>query len=192
MKRRARRDAGDRFPAISALRKGVFVVAEDGGRLGTRAADLSVVAYGEPAPKGSARAFVVRPRGGGPPRAVVTHDHPRTASWGRTIEQEARLALQGRSPIEGAVRVFVRFFVRRPVSLPKRVRVPLRTRGTDIDKLLRSVLDALTRARVYGDDVQVVEVSARKAFAGGVDDPSADGAPRVEIEVYEEPYEGPA
>lgn len=43
----------------------------------------------------------------------------------------------------------------------------------DVDKLLRNVLDALTKARVYGDDVQVTHATSFKypVGAGGVEQP---------------------
>lgn len=51
----------------------------------------------------------------------------------------------------------------------------------DLDKLDRNILDALTKARVYGDDVQVVRIVAEKRRA----DRSLGLAPGAAIQVFE-------
>lgn len=51
---------------------------------------------------------------------------------------------------------------------------PLAVRSGDLDKLYRNVLDALTDAGVYEDDVQVVRLSGSK---------SGDGDPGVRVRV---------
>lgn len=64
---------------------------------------------------------------------------------------------------------------------PKR-RKTFPSRKPDIDKLLRSTLDALTEAGVFTDDARVVEFTRlAKVFPG--EDPEALDAPGVRITV---------
>ena len=65
-------------------------------------------------------------------------------------------------PIEGAVRVDLRFIIPRPKTVMRsRPSVP-----PDLDKLIRAVLDALTGV-AYKDDAQVTAVSAFKRYGDG-------------------------
>ena len=123
---------------------------------------MSVFIPGVPAPQGSAKAF---PRRGG--GVIVTHDNERTEPWRKAI----RAAIHEHARDHTAV--FLHSGV--PVSvdceflMPRRKREPktveAHTRRPDTDKLVRAVLDALTRV-VYDDDSQVVEIRARKRTAG--------------------------
>jgi crossover junction endodeoxyribonuclease RusA len=141
---------------------------------------LAFTVYGVAAPKGSAKAFM-RP---GMRFPVVTHDNPRTKPWQESVVSAALEAMSGAAPHEGPVGVVLSFYLPRPASLPKRVTRPIRSRGSDLDKLERCVLDALTRAGVYRDDAQVVATMCSKEFAGGPDDPmGARGIPRVDVQV---------
>lgn len=59
-------------------------------------------------------------------------------------------------PFDGSVAVRCIFWVTRPVKLAGWSDIPATwTRAGDLDKLLRNVLDALTKAGVYNDDNQV-------------------------------------
>jgi Holliday junction resolvase RusA-like endonuclease len=136
---------------------------------------LTFTTFGIAAPKGSAKAFY-RP---GMRHAVVTHDSARTKPWQHCVVAAARDALAGAPPLQGPVHVRVEFYMPRPKSAPKRITLPA-TRP-DVDKLLRCVLDALTRAGVYGDDGQVVETTALKRFAG--DQRDVGGTPRAVVTV---------
>lgn len=49
-------------------------------------------------------------------------------------------------------------------------------RKVDIDNLLKAVMDALTSARIWNDDSQVCEITARRWMG--------ESNPRVEITVY--------
>lgn len=60
----------------------------------------------------------------------------------------------------GPVHVEIDFYLARPVSAPKRRTRP--DRRPDLDKLVRSTLDALTTAGAIDDDARVVEIVARK------------------------------
>jgi Holliday junction resolvase RusA-like endonuclease len=65
-------------------------------------------------------------------------------------------------PFVGRVMIDLRFNVRRPASLPKKVLHPMK--GADVDNLAKSVLDALQNVRVIGDDKTVTDLSACKRF----------------------------
>lgn len=125
--------------------------------------------YGIPIPQGSAKAFY-RP---GMRFPVVTHDNKATLRPWRALITDAALqaVARGQRPIggvvfpAGAVRLELSFAMPRPKSAPKRVTRP--TKKPDLDKLIRSVKDAL-KGVVYADDSQVVEVNARKIFTDWV------------------------
>lgn len=130
---------------------------------------LRFTVVGQPAPKGSMNAMW-SPRHG---KVISKNDNPRTTPWQQTVTLAAWRARGATATLEGAVAVDIRFYLVRPPSTPKAVTLPIKTRGSDLDKLVRAVLDALTKARIYGDDAQVVALSVSKAF----------GEPRAEIEV---------
>jgi crossover junction endodeoxyribonuclease RusA len=111
---------------------------------------------------------------------VVTADNKRTKPWKHTVTELA-LAARGEAPaIDGPVIVELALYLPRPKSAPQRVKHP--AKKPDIDKLVRAILDALTYARVWNDDSQVVSLLATKRFAGGADD-QPRGVPRAEITV---------
>jgi Holliday junction resolvase RusA-like endonuclease len=62
------------------------------------------------------------------------------------------------------VSVTAEFLFDTPKRGPYGIKPIARTYG-DIDKISRTLLDALTVARVYGDDSQVVALNARKRWA---------------------------
>ncbi len=112
---------------------------------------------GTPVTQGSTRAFVVGKR------AVVTHDKRRPLmDWRNAIGNAAQQC--GGQKAERGVPVWVRasFRVQRPKSAPKRVVRP--TTKPDLDKLGRSLLDALTGI-LWADDSQVVSLQVSKRFA---------------------------
>jgi crossover junction endodeoxyribonuclease RusA len=114
---------------------------------------------GLPIAQGSLRAFVVKGR------AVVTQggDAARRASLGAWRQSVAARAKQaGATPVSGPVALTLTFRLPRPASRPKRERAP--DRKPDLDRLVRSVLDALT-GLAFRDDAQVVRLDAEKCYA---------------------------
>ena len=113
---------------------------------------------GTPVTQGSAKAFVV----GG--RARVTHDkRGPLLDWRSDIAHAASQVADGKFADRGVpVTVRAVFRVQRPKSAPKRVVVP--TTKPDADKLVRSLLDALTGV-LFADDSQVVTLAVDKRFA---------------------------
>lgn len=131
---------------------------------------LHFTVYGTPIPKGSTRAFI--PKGWTLP--VITADNRKTKPWQEAVVSAAREALNGAAPMQGAVSLEVVCFLPRPKSLPKRIKQHIKR--PDLDKLVRTIKDGLTRAGVYRDDAQVVELVARKGFGE---------VPGAEITVFE-------
>lgn len=117
---------------------------------------------GTPQTKGSARAFVVKGR------AVVTNDNARTKSWAGVVATFALAAMQLGKPLEGPVRVTLRFRLARPKAhyrkgglrgdAPSYV-----SKRPDVDKLARAVLDALTSV-CFVDDAQVAALVVEKFY----------------------------
>lgn len=128
---------------------------------------------GTPAAQGS-KAFKGMRNG----HAVMVESSKRVGPWRENVAAAAWYGLGGMPPeplFRGAVTVFAMFYFARP-------RVHFRTgknchllrdgaprfyhdKQPDIDKVLRSTLDALTEAGIWVDDARVVEVVARKLYA---------------------------
>lgn len=74
--------------------------------------------------------------------------------------------------------------VEKPKSAPKRRRTwPITRSSTDIDHHVRAALDSLSKAGVYGDDSQVVELTARKVYPG--EHPIALDSPGAVIRIWQ-------
>lgn len=128
---------------------------------------LSFTVFGTAQPKGSARAFVPK----GWKRAIVTSANPKNKGWQQLVAEAASQALNGQTFYTGgAVRLTVVFSLPRPKSLPKKVSAHLKK--PDLDKLVRSVKDALTKV-VWQDDAQVTEIHAVKQYAVDQQSPCA-------------------
>lgn len=108
-----------------------------------------------PAPKGSTRSFISRKTG----RVVTQGACRRTKEVEAAIRYAAQRAWTG-APTDDAVALTVTFSTRRPKAAKNR---PYPIVKPDIDKLLRTVLDALTGV-VYHDDAQVTSVAASKTY----------------------------
>lgn len=130
---------------------------------------------GIPAPKGSLRAFVPK----GSRFATLTNANPATKPWETAIRVEAMQAF-GRQPVlVGPVVVRVLFRMPRlkshldPAGRLLRSAPARFSKKPDVDKLLRTVLDALT-AVVFVDDAQVDAVGARKRYCAPGEPPGAE------------------
>lgn len=121
-----------------------------------------VTVVGVPAPQGSKK--YVGHRAGKP---VLLESSAKVRPWRAAVAQAA--ALHPPLP-EGAVTVEVVFRLPRPKSLPKRVTT--HTRKPDLDKLVRSTLDALSGV-LYADDNRVDTLTARKTYATPEEQPGA-------------------
>jgi Holliday junction resolvase RusA-like endonuclease len=141
---------------------------------------LAFRVYGVALPKGNMRPRIVRTKSG-MQIPIVTESNRNVRSWQQLVKEGANQALNELAPGDRAllplgVRLTIAFYLPRPKKHAKRgVFVP-HCVAPDCDKLLRSVLDALTSI-VYHDDKQVTEIVAGKYYA------EVDGASYVDIRV---------
>jgi len=132
---------------------------------------LTVHVVGLPAPQGSKRGFVVGNR------AVVVDDNkPTLRTWRDDVKRAAldEITATGYTPADDGLVVDVTFLLPRPRShyrtgrnahLLRDSAPAYPTTKPDIDKLLRSTLDALKVAGAYRDDSHVVRVVMEKLYA---------------------------
>lgn len=133
---------------------------------------------GEPIPQGSVTPMRNRKTG-----AMFVKYAPAVVNW-RSVVTGAAIEAQAEwmhthpeieFPITGAVGVRLTFLLPRPKTqfgsgknasriLPSAPQRP--DRMPDLDKLVRAILDALTDARVWNDDGQVVTAVCHKVYAG--------------------------
>jgi crossover junction endodeoxyribonuclease RusA len=121
--------------------------------------NFSFTVFGVPVPQGSSRAFIPR----GWTRPIITAANSKTKPWRQEVAGACLARLNGTSsPVsEMPVIVKVAFFFDRPKSTKKSVQH--KTTKPDVDKLARSILDALTGI-AFADDSQVIELHVTKGF----------------------------
>jgi len=135
---------------------------------------LMVRVHGIPAPQGSKK-YVGNGR--------MIESSKRVGPW-REAVKAAILAATGHKPttLDGAVQVDVTFILPRPKGHYGTGRNAGRVRDSapsdpvgkpDLDKLLRSTLDALTDVGAIRDDSQVVRIEAAKVYAWPEEPPGA-------------------
>ena len=124
---------------------------------------------GKPTPQGSTKAFAVKCKGGNI-RAVTTSANPKMMQWRAvavTTIQNMRESLP--APIfSGPVCVSVDFIMPRLSSHPKTHKgksIGYPCGMPDLDKLLRTLGDALTVADVVSDDSAICQWMALKRYA---------------------------
>lgn len=136
-----------------------------------RADRTAIRVFGLPIPQGSKSASVIKGR------AVIRDANAKTLhAWRLDVTAAAIDQARYTEPLVGPVRAWLRFTFDRPPSHygTGRNSDVLKTSAPafpghgcgDIDKLQRAIFDALTVAKVYADDTQVVDVRARKFYAG--------------------------
>lgn len=130
---------------------------------------IAITIYGTPIPQGSK---VANRYGNG----VRDANAAKLTPWRKQVRDEAEDVWRYRDTIRGPVRLWARFSFTRPKSHYRTGRNaalvmdnapthPGRLEG-DLDKLVRAVCDALTDAQVWTDDTLLVDLRARKFFAG--------------------------
>lgn len=156
--------------------------------------ELVLAVYGQAAPKGSMKCIGSRGKGG----HQLIEDSKRTKPWRDRVAGAARtLPLSG---LSGPLGIEVTFTLDRPEShyAPRRNSLTLRSAappcpsrrasrgiGGDVDKLARTILDALEDSGLLVDDAQIVELIARKTYAHGpIVLPDALDRPGARIRVY--------
>ena len=118
---------------------------------------ISFEVRGNPKAKGSMKAFM--PKGARFP--IITHDNPKTRPWVSAV----RIQAQQHAPIQlwlGPITLELLFTIPKPTGLPKG-RPSWAIKRPDLDKLMRSVKDALSGV-IYKDDAQVIYESAKKEY----------------------------
>ncbi|ARL77580.1 hypothetical protein BOC55_35230 [Burkholderia pseudomallei] len=111
---------------------------------------------------------------------VHTYTPRKTAKYERNVAIEAKIAMRGRRPVDGAVCLIVRAFYPIPSSWPQwrkhdaRVGLLVPRVKPDWDNIGKACSDAMNGV-VYVDDVAIVSATVHKRY-------SID--PRVEIEVF--------
>lgn len=127
---------------------------------------LVIHVHGDPAPQGS-KTHVGNGR--------MRESSRRVAPWRDAVQAAAMQALPKGWMLAGPVSVRIDFLVARPAShygTGRNARMlrdnaplyPVSRRVGDLDKLLRSTLDALTTAGVIVDDSLVVDIQASKVY----------------------------
>jgi Holliday junction resolvase RusA-like endonuclease len=114
--------------------------------------------HGIPRPQGSKRGFY---RNG---RVVLVEASKQLPEWREQIVLAAKEAMMSTDlwyKTEKPVRVECVFFFPKP----KTVKRDYPSVAPDLDKLCRSLLDALTQAGVYLDDAQVIDLIATKRYS---------------------------
>lgn len=131
---------------------------------------LNFVVHGVAQPQGSTRAFMPR----GWRRPIVTSDNPANKGWRQLVAEAAGRAIAAQPTfrlIETAALLRMVFYLPRPKALRDRL-VP-HTKKPDLDKLVRSCKDALSKV-AFRDDSLVIEISARKQYAHPGESPRAE------------------
>lgn len=113
---------------------------------------------GLPSAQGSKTAVTV----GG--KARVIDKNPKSLkAWRDAVEKAARAAVPPEGGYGPHIPVHVQMVFRMPRG--KTVKRGLPTTAPDLDKILRSTNDAMTKAGVFHDDAQIVESAERKRYA---------------------------
>lgn len=115
--------------------------------------DLDIV--GDPASQGSHAIMNGR---------IVQVNSAKHKAWRKAIVEQTILP-DDWQPIDEPCELIVNFYLPRP----KTVKRGLPSVPPDLDKLIRSVGDALVVAGVLADDSRIVRISARKAYANGIE-----------------------
>jgi Holliday junction resolvase RusA-like endonuclease len=93
-----------------------------------------------------------------------------TAEFEARVGWAAKIAMRGRQPLWGPLRAVVRFELPIPASWSAEERAKaivgerMPTGPADVDNYLKAVFDGMNGI-VFGDDAQIVELSARKIYS---------------------------
>lgn len=136
----------------------------------------TIIVEGIPKAQPRVKAFV---RGG---RAGVYT--PKTADDWKSAIIEAAKPYVPQLPVEGPVQVEIIYYLKRPQRLMRKIdpdtSIP-HEKKPDIDNLNKAVFDALTMVKLWNDDSQVYQITAKKYYH------SKSGKPGAAIKIY---YQG--
>jgi Holliday junction resolvase RusA-like endonuclease len=120
-------------------------------------AEVSFSITGDPASQGSHAIMQGR---------IVQVNSKKHKAWRTAIVNEVIAILPADwEAIDGPCELIVNFYMAKPASV-KRSSPSV---APDLDKLVRSVGDALAIAGVYTDDSRITRISARKLYAQGIE-----------------------
>ncbi|QOR55341.1 MAG: hypothetical protein SHS37scaffold537_39 [Phage 68_12] len=144
----------------------------------------AVKVYGSPAPKGSMKCV------GGRGRHQLVNNNPATTPWQDRVAKACEL-FEISEPLTVPLGLQLTFTVDRPKSVKPASRPwPHKTArtsdggGGDVDKLARTVLDALEQARVVVNDAQICSIAASKVYPDTPDVADVLHRPGVFIRLY--------
>lgn len=132
--------------------------------------EFQLVIDGPPVPKGRPRTFIQG-------RKIITTTPPRTREWEERARELAVLAMRGRKPLEGPLKVLVVAHVKIPKGWSKKKKRAaesfelLPTTRPDADNYLKAALDICTGPPpkslplVFRDDSQVVDARVVKVYS---------------------------
>lgn len=121
--------------------------------------EIQFTVPGVPKPQGSKRGFVVKGKA-----VLVESAGIPLKDWRAVVALAGTEKMAGKPPLDGPLLVDLVFSLPRPKSHPK-TRITWPITRPDIDKLARSVLDALTHV-CWVDDSQIVTLILHKQWAG--------------------------
>jgi Holliday junction resolvase RusA-like endonuclease len=120
-------------------------------------AEVSFSITGDPASQGSHAIMQGR---------IVQVNSKKHKAWRTAIVNEVIATLPADwVPIDGPCELIVNFYLSKPASVTR----SSPSVAPDLDKLVRSVGDALAIAGVYTDDSRITRISARKLYAQGIE-----------------------
>ena len=120
-------------------------------------AEVSLSVTGDPASQGSHAIMNGR---------IVQVNSKKHKAWRTAIVNEVIATLPADwEPIDGPCELIVMFYMPKPASVKRSAP----SVAPDLDKLVRSVGDALAIAGVYTDDSRITRISARKLYAQGIE-----------------------
>jgi Holliday junction resolvase RusA-like endonuclease len=97
---------------------------------------------------------------------IVQVNSKKHKAWRTAIVQACAESLAADwVPLDEPVELIVNFYMSKPASVKR----SLPSVAPDLDKLIRSVGDALAIGGVYADDSRIVRISARKLYAQGIE-----------------------
>jgi len=129
---------------------------------------FSIWISGKAAPQGSKKAFVINNR------AVLVDASGGNKAWRKHVTETVK-AHEQYIRYKGAVNVTLAFYMEKAKSN----KTSFMMQKPDVDKLCRSVLDALSDSEIIEDDSRVVSLTAYKKWAD-------DGQPGVLITISQE------
>ena len=120
----------------------------------------------DPAPQGSKKYVGTRRTASGNNIPLIVESSPKLPAWRKAVSDAVKQAMIDSgdlSKFEGAVKVEAVFYLTRKPSVKR----ALPTVPPDVDKLSRSLLDAIGFGGVWADDAQVVRLEVSKKYATG-------------------------